>query len=113
MLISDLLSPTWERALSRLAARSGEVVVLHTLSPQELRPALGGDVRLIDRESGAAVSVTLNTDAVRLYGQRLDEWRRTVESFCARHGMGYAPIDTAVPIETAVFDTLRRRGIVR
>ena len=37
-------------------ARSGEVVVLHTLSPQELRPTLGGDVRLIDRESGAAVS---------------------------------------------------------
>src|SRR5437868_2462447 len=45
MLVSDLLSPTWEKALSRLAARSGEVVVLHTLSPQELRPTLGGDVR--------------------------------------------------------------------
>ena len=95
MLVSDLLSPTWEKALARLAARTGEVVVLHTLSPQELRPTLGGDVRLIDRESGAAVSVTLNNDAIRLYGQRLDEWRRTVESFCARHGMGYVPIDTA------------------
>src|SRR5690349_11103462 len=103
VLISDLLSPTWEKALSRLAARSGDVVVLHTLSPQELRPTLGGDVRLIDRESGAAVSVTLNNDALRLYGQRLDEWRRTIESFCARHGMGYVPVDTAVPIESLVF----------
>jgi uncharacterized protein (DUF58 family) len=113
VLLSDLLSPTWEKALSRLAARSGEVVVLHTLAPQELRPTLGGDVRLIDRESGAAVSVTLNNDAIRLYGQRLEEWRRTVESFCARHGMGYVPIDTATPLETLVFDTLRRRGVVR
>ena len=112
VLLSDLLSPTWEKALSRLAAHSGEVVVLHTLSPQELRPTLGGDVRLIDRESGAAVSVTLNTDAIRLYGQRLNEWRRTVESFCARHGMGYVPIDTATPLETLVFDILRRRGVV-
>jgi uncharacterized protein (DUF58 family) len=113
ILVSDLLSATWEKALSRLAARSGEVVVLHTLSPQELRPTLGGDVRLIDRESGAAVSVTLNNDAIRLYTQRLDDWRRTVESFCARHGMGYVPVDTGVPLETLTFDVLRRRGIVR
>ena len=113
ILLSDLLSPTWEKALSRLAGRSGEVVVLHTLAPQELRPALGGDVRLIDRESGAAVPVTLNTDALRLYAQRLEDWRRTVESFCARHGMGYVPIDTSVPLETLIFDTLRRRGVVR
>jgi uncharacterized protein (DUF58 family) len=113
VLVSDLLSPSWEKALSRLSGRSGDIVVLHTLSPQELRPTLGGDVRLIDRETGAAVSVTLNNDALRLYGQRLDEWRRTVESFCARHGMGYVPIDTGTPLETLVFDTLRRRGIVR
>ena len=113
VLLSDLLSPSWERALGRLAARSGEVVVLHTLSPQELRPALGGDVRLIDRETGTAVSVTLNNDAIRLYSQRLDDWRRKIESFCARHGMGYVPIDTGVPMENVVFETLRRRGIVR
>jgi uncharacterized protein (DUF58 family) len=113
VLISDLLSTNWEKALARLVGRPGEVVVLHTLAPQELRPTLGGDVRLIDRESGAAVSVTLNNDAIRLYGQRLDEWRRTVESFCARHGVGYVPIDTATPIETLVFDVLRRRGVVR
>ena len=113
VLVSDLLSASWEKALGRLAARSGEVVVLHTLSPQELRPALGGDVRLIDRETGSAVSVTLNNDAIRLYSQRLTEWRRTVESFCARHGMGYVPIDTSTPIETLVFDVLRRRGIVQ
>lgn len=113
ILLSDLLSPSWEKALSRLGSRSADVVVLHTLSPQELRPALGSDVRLIDRESGAAVSVTLNTDALRLYGQRLDEWRRTIETFCARHGMGYVPIDTSTPLETVIFDTLRRRGVIR
>jgi hypothetical protein len=113
VLLSDLLSHTWEKALTRLGARAAEVVVLHILAPQELRPELGGDVRLIDRESGAAVSVTLNNDALRLYGQRLTDWRRTIESFCARNGMGYVPIDTATPVETLLFDTLRRRGVVR
>jgi uncharacterized protein (DUF58 family) len=113
VLLSDLLSPTWEKALARLSGRPSEVVVMHTLSPEELRPTLGGDVRLIDRESGAAVSVTLNNDAIRLYGQRLAEWRRSIESFCARHGMAYVPVDTAVPMESLVFDVLRRRGVVR
>jgi uncharacterized protein (DUF58 family) len=113
LFISDLLSASWEKALARLSGRPGDVVVLHTLSPEELRPSLGGDVRLIDRESGATVSVTLNNDAVRLYGQRMAEWRRNVESFCARHGMGYVPIDTSTPLETLVFDVLRRRGVVR
>jgi uncharacterized protein (DUF58 family) len=113
VLISDLLSPSWEKALTRLASRSADVVLLHTLAPEELRPALGGDVRLIDRESGAAISVTLNTDAIRLYSQRLNEWQRNVESFCARHGVCYVPIDTGVGLETLVFDTLRRRNVVR
>jgi uncharacterized protein (DUF58 family) len=113
VLLSDLLSPSWERALGRLSGRSSDVVVLHILAPQELRPTLGGDVRLIDRETGSSVSVTLNNDAIRLYGQRLDEWRMQVESFCARHGMCYVAVDTAVPLETMVFDVLRRRGVVR
>jgi hypothetical protein len=43
----------------------------------------------------------------------LAEWRHTVESFCARHGLGYVPIDTATPLENLVFDVLRRRGVVR
>ena len=113
VLISDLLSPSWEQALAHVAARPGDAVVLHVLAPEELRPGLGGDVRLIDRETGAVVAVTLNNDALRLYGERLAEWRRTVESFCTRHGMTYVPGDTGVPVETFVFDTLRRRGVVR
>jgi uncharacterized protein (DUF58 family) len=113
VLMSDLLSPSWERALGRLAARQGDAVVLHVLAPQELRPELGGDVRLIDRETGAAVPVTLNTDAIRLYTQHLTEWRQKVESFCSRHGIAYVSIDTDQPVETVVFDLLRRRGVVR
>ncbi len=113
ILISDLLSPSWEKALARLASRNGEVVVLHTLAPQELRPTLGGDVRLIDRAAGAAVAVTLNNDALRMYAQRLDDWRRSVESFCARHAMGYVPVDTSTPLEMLVFNVLRRRAVVR
>lgn len=113
IVLSDLLSPTWEKALFRLASRPGDVVVLHTLAPQELQPALGGDVRLIDRESGARVPLTLNNDAIRIYAQRLADWRQKVESFCSRHNLTYVPITTAEPVESLLFDSLRRRKVVR
>lgn len=113
VLISDLLSPSWDRAVARLGARAGDGVVLHVLSPEELRPQLGGDVRFIDRETGGTIAVTLNNDALRIYGERLATWRRKVESTCARYGLTYVPVDTGVPVESLVFDTLRRRGVVR
>ncbi len=113
ILVSDLLTPGWERIIHRLAGRSGESAVLHTLAPQELRPALGGDVRLVDRETGASVPLTLNVDALRLYDQRLSKWREQVRDVCQRYGLVYVPIDTSEPVETLVFDTLRRRGLVR
>ena len=65
------------------------------------------------RSGHRGVNVAHNNDAIRLYGQRLTEWRRTIESFCARHGMGYVPIDTSTAVESLIFDVLRRRGVVR
>ena len=49
--------------------------------------------------------IDLNTTTVRMRG--------TVESFCARHGIGYVPIDTSTALESLIFDILRRRGVVR
>jgi uncharacterized protein (DUF58 family) len=113
VLISDLLSPTWETSITRLASHRADVLVLHTLAPAELRPRLGGDVRFIDRETGATVSVTLNNDALRIYGERLGEWQTRVASACQRHGVTYIPVDTEVSLESLLFETLRRRRVVR
>lgn len=113
ILISDLLSSSWETALRHLAARPGDGLVIHVLAPNEVRPELGGDARLIDRETGATVSVTLNSDALRLYGERLRSWREAIETFCTRHGLNYVPADTSLPVESLVFHTLRRRGVIR
>ena len=51
VLISDLLTPEWERGVSRLPARGGDLVVVHVLSRRELKPELYGDLEIIDRET--------------------------------------------------------------
>lgn len=113
VLVSDLLSPTWEQSLTRVARQSGDAVLLHVLAPDELRPRLGGDVRLIDRETGAEVALTLNADAIRIYGQRLAAWRSAVEAACTRRGILYVPVDSATPTGEVLLEQLRKRGVVQ
>jgi len=46
--------------LTRLAARGHEVVVIHVLAPDEVEPPLGGDLRLLDVETGEPQEVTID-----------------------------------------------------
>ena len=52
VLLSDLLDPAADRVIRELAATGSELIVLHVLSPDELDPALEGDLRLVDAETG-------------------------------------------------------------
>ena len=52
VLLSDLLDPGADRVIRELAATGSELIVLHLLSPDELDPALEGDLRLVDSEIG-------------------------------------------------------------
>ena len=52
VLLSDLLDPAADKVIRELAAKGSELIVLHILSPDELDPALEGDLRLVDSETG-------------------------------------------------------------
>ena len=54
VLLSDLLDPGADRVVRELAATGSELIVLHTLSPDELDPELEGDLKLVDTETGEA-----------------------------------------------------------
>jgi hypothetical protein len=114
ILVSDMLAPEgYEDGLDRLLRAGLEVVVLHVLSPQELEPEPGGDVELIDAETGELVEVSLTRATIARYRERLDRWCHDVEAFCARRGIRYARVSTATPFEDLLLDTLRRGLILR
>jgi hypothetical protein len=113
ILVSDLLTPHWERGVKTLLARRFEMVILHLLAPQEVRPAMSGDLQLRDRESGDRVDVTLNQDALDRYRERYAAWCRHLESFCGRYGLLYQRIETSEPLDRVLFDALRRRGVLQ
>lgn len=112
ILLSDLLDPGADRVIRELAATRSELIVLHVLSPQELRPDLEGDLRLVDAETGDGVDVTVDLAALDAYGERLTAWRAAFADLAARRRATYVPLSTDVPLNDLLFAELRRRRVV-
>jgi uncharacterized protein (DUF58 family) len=113
LLCSDLMDPDWKEALRALTARPFEITILHVLAPQELRPEIDGDFRLLDAEGGDPIEITADLDVLRQYDENLRAWRAEIESFCTGRGINYLFADTSVPVEEFVLSHLRRRGVLR
>jgi uncharacterized protein (DUF58 family) len=113
LLCSDLMDAGWQDALRALSSRPFEITILHTLAPQEIRPALDGDFRLVDAENGEPVEITADLETLRRYEESFNAWRAEIESFCNGRGINYIFVNTAVPVEEFVLSNLRRRGVLR
>jgi uncharacterized protein (DUF58 family) len=113
VIISDLLTPTFEAGVRRLLDRRFEVIVLHVLAPEEVSPEMSGDLTLIDVETRREVAITLNQEAIDRYQARFRQWTTALENFCGRHGVTYQRIQSSERLESVLFDRLRRRGVLR
>jgi uncharacterized protein (DUF58 family) len=114
IVISDLLSPDgYEDGIDALLQAGLDVIVIQVLSPQELEPAEGGDVELVDAETGEVVEVSLTPRMIAIYRERLDQWCADAEEICAKRGISYCLASTDTPLEDLFLDQLRRVGILR
>jgi uncharacterized protein (DUF58 family) len=113
LLCSDLMDAGWQDALRALSARPFEITILHILAPQEVRPTLDGDFRLLDAEGGEPIEITADIDTLRRYDESLRAWRDEIETFCNGRGINYIFVNTAVPIEEFVLSNLRKRGVLK
>jgi uncharacterized protein (DUF58 family) len=112
VLISDLLDPSADRVIRELAATGSELIVLHTLSPDELDPALEGDLKLVDSETGEGIDVTVDLATLDDYRARLAAWQDSFSDLAAKRRAAYVPLSTDVPLADLVFAELRRRRVV-
>ncbi|GIL11349.1 MAG: hypothetical protein BroJett038_00690 [Chloroflexota bacterium] len=113
-IISDLLMPGgYQDGINRLLSRGYEVGLIHVLSPDEIEPPLGGDLRLVDVETGQAQEVTIDAGMRDLYIKRLEAWREGIRADCVRRGVHYVGVDTGVPWEKVILFNLRRLGAVK
>ncbi|MFG0274437.1 MAG: DUF58 domain-containing protein [Phycisphaerales bacterium] len=103
----------YETGLRMLVGRGFDVFCIQTLSPQEVEPEIGGDLRLKDIEDADIAEVTISAPLLKRYKENLaaycDQWRQ----FCARRDIATMTIRTDTPVETVILDYLRTRGLLR
>jgi uncharacterized protein (DUF58 family) len=108
VVMSDLFDPNgYESGLRALLEHRFEVHVVHVLDPAEMNPDIGGDLRLIDSETGEMRELTVDGDALRAYRERLHQFLDRVEAFCRGQEIGYHRVVTDAPVEGVVLTHLR------
>ncbi|HUM16166.1 MAG TPA: DUF58 domain-containing protein [Candidatus Nitrosotalea sp.] len=108
VLVSDLMDPGgYERGLKALLERHFDVHVIHVLAPEEMNPAFGGDLRLLDAETDELRDLTLDGEALRSYQQRLREFLDRAEQFCRGNEITYHRVVTDTPVEEFMLRQLK------
>jgi uncharacterized protein (DUF58 family) len=114
LVISDMFSPTgYIEGLNALLGKGFEVGLIHVLSPDEVEPPVGGDLRLIDVETNQPQEVTIDATMRELYTRRLEAWRESIRSECVRRSVHYMPVETDTSWEKVILYEMRRLGIVK
>jgi uncharacterized protein (DUF58 family) len=113
IVISDLFSPAgFKDGVGALLARGYEVGLIHVLSPDEVRPSLSGDVRLVDVETGGEAEVTLDGVTIDRYQERLQAWQADTAAYCNGRGIHYIPVTTDLAWQKLVMQTMRAQGVL-
>jgi uncharacterized protein (DUF58 family) len=113
LLFTDLLYPDGpDLALRRLLSRGNDVHVFHLVVPADLRPALSGDVVLVDAETGEELAATIDDEVLDAYEATVRAWADEMAQTCARLGCGYTRVLTSSPVQEVLLGDLRRAGVV-
>ncbi len=110
VLISDLLAPVESLAgpLALLTASRHEVIVFQVLDPTERTFDFDQAARFLDMESGR--DLFLDPALARAeYTRKLEAHLEAVRATCERLGITHLLLDTARPLELALFDFLKAR----
>lgn len=111
IVVSDLLTPDADALLKSLyhfRYRHDEIIVLHTLSEEEVRFSFDGHVCFENLEG--ADELTLDAKSIRAgYLEQVNAFLRKVGDGVRKMGADYVPMNTSVPYEKALVDYLSRR----
>ena len=114
VLFSDLYDPAgFEAGINMLRFNKFEPYVVELVDPAEARPALKGDVRIYDCETGEERELTVTDGMLDKMQQAALEYRAGIERFCVQKQVPYFPADVNTPFDELVLRVFRRGGFLR
>jgi hypothetical protein len=113
LILSDFFyKEGYEQGMRYLVGRGYDVVAVQVLSPQEIEPTLGGDLRLRDVEDGDSAEVTISAPLLKRYKQNLAAYCEGLRLFCARREIALMSVPSDLKVDALLLDYLRSRGVV-
>jgi hypothetical protein len=103
----------WQEGLNYLASRGFEITLIHILSPDEVKPDLSGDFKLIDSETQREIEITADFESLERYQQGLRAWQESWRRFCSSRNMRYLSIASSLPLDELLFSHLRQQGVLK
>lgn len=114
VLISDfMVKEGYETGLRLLRGHGYDLFAIQVLSPQEMTPTIGGDLRLKDIEDGDAAEVTISAPLLKRYQQTLNAYCNRLHEFCAQRDIVHMTVKSDTKVDSFVLDYLRRRGLLK
>ena len=114
VLFSDLYDPAgFEAGINMLRFNKFEPYVVELVDPSDARPALKGDVRIYDCETGEERELTITDGMLDKMERAVGNYRASIERFCAQKQVPYFPADVNTPFDELVLRVFRRGGFLR
>jgi uncharacterized protein (DUF58 family) len=114
VLFSDLYDPAgFEAGINTLRFNKFEPYVVELVDPAEARPALKGDVRIYDCETGEERELTVTDGLLDKMQRAALDYRASIERFCVQKQVPYFPADVNTPFDELVLRVFRRGGFLR
>jgi len=114
LVLSDFLDKSGvQEGLRYLFGRNLDIYLIHILSPQELKPDLAGDLRLVDCEDEDVAEITVSKPLIDKYRAALEAHCQSIRDYCTQRGASYLLTPSDSSFETLVISHLRQRGMLR
>ncbi len=114
VLLSDLYDQKgFEKGINVLRYNKFEPFVLHITDPADRAPALRGDVRVYDCETGDEREVTVTNQVLQRYAKAYDAYLAEVKRFCTKKQVAYYEANVEVPFDELILRVFRRGGFLR
>jgi len=113
IILSDFLfKQGYDSGLRRLIGRNYDLYVMQVLAPEELKPQLAGDLKLIDIEDADDAEISVNSALLKFYRRNVTAYCNELKDFCVRRGATYMLVKSSDAIEMLVLNYLQRIGLL-
>lgn len=108
ILISDFLDqPELDELLRYLAYHKQEIVLIQTLSEEEVHPDLEGHINLIDMESKQDMKVSMSSSVLRAYDKTLKEFQASLREAARKYQANFLWVHTAEALDKFIFEGIQ------